>query len=93
MINPCKRWRGGADDELKGCWAKFDGTPDFVVSASRKCDGNLLHYAIATTKMKYDKVKETFVEEKSLLQELEERGYDLSTLKFSIKKIKKEVSE
>ena len=53
-----------------------------------KNDGGLLHYHLGVGRLEHsfdnDSVK--YVVGKSLLEELHDRGYDLRTLKFSIKK-------
>ena len=75
---------------LKAGWAKFEGLSDFVVgSADSKIDCNLIHYHLASEKLRFKYFSKEYDMEKSLLQELHERGYDLSTLKFSIKKLEK----
>lgn len=87
MSNPLKRWVQPKGDVLKAGWAKFEGTPDFVAgSGESKSDTNLVHYYFGTPKMEYDCNLRRYAAAKSFLQELDERGYDLSTLKFSIKK-------
>lgn len=64
--------RGKIKDEIDMCifWNNIDG-----------CDRSLIMYYLATENINYRGGKI-----KSLLQELEERGYDLDTLKFSISK-------
>lgn len=73
-----------------------DPTPDIVYSngpGTHHCDRAYLHYAFGCKRMErnedapalssfYEKIKFS----PSLLEELELRGYDLTTLEFSIKK-------
>lgn len=60
---------------------------DFLVKYPRRCDGSLLMYHLLSDVMLHDFLKKegdrgytTF----NLKKELEDRGYDLKTLKFSI---------
>lgn len=76
--------------QLKAGFARFEGCFDFIVGSDHKCDNNLIHNMIATTTSRYDVISRTFKQEKCLLQELEDRGYDLSTLRFSIEKKKEQ---
>jgi hypothetical protein len=83
-----KRWRTpkAKDGELKMqygklphdspdlCYVRGDGIP--------KCDGRLLHYMLSGKR--YSPVDKAW--DASFLEELEKRGYDLTTLKFSIQK-------
>ncbi|MEJ2043675.1 MAG: hypothetical protein P8X74_03740 [Reinekea sp.] len=83
-----KRYRApkAKDGELKAQWGKLpydnpnlcyawgDGIP--------KCDGRLLHYMFAGKR--YSPIDKTW--DDSFIEELEKRGYDLTTLKFSIQK-------
>lgn len=74
--------------DLKIRWSKRE--KDFLIHYPRKCDGALIQSHILGENLHWGgidgKDKEwlnfkTF----SLLKELEERGYDLTTLKFEIK--------
>lgn len=56
---------------------------DFLVKSPNQYDGHLIFGALAMKN--YDKTKKDY--KASLIDELKSRGYDLSTLKFSIKKI------
>lgn len=64
---------------------------DFVVKYPRKCDGNLAinHLVMDVLKWEppYDSEKEYPFNFKAFkfIEELERRGYDIETLKFSIK--------
>jgi hypothetical protein len=79
------------DGELKIYWGREPhGNPDIMFAwqgdRSMKRDTRLLHYMMASqhpdpfVKPLFSKMKP------SLFEELDARGYDLSTLKFSIKK-------
>jgi len=49
-----------------------------------KRDGALLHYMLASKRMRWRDGVPTF--EPSFLEELEARGYDLTTFRFSVRK-------
>jgi hypothetical protein len=81
------------DGELKATWGKLPREyPDIIytwdTNLCSKGDAGLLYYYIncehpdPTASPIYSKMKP------SLLQQLEDRGYDITTLKFSIKKKK-----
>lgn len=85
-----KRYRrpNAKEGEVKMQWGNVDGDIG-ICSAWRnpadKCDSRLLYYMLCSHRYSYDgKIESSFVEE------LEKRGYDLTTFKFSIQK-KKEV--
>lgn len=64
---------------LRVCWGKPEGEPvgsrDIIYHyPTQKCDAALLHHAFTNS----------IGDGKSLLDELVDRGFDLSTLKFSI---------
>jgi len=83
------------DGELRMYWGKLPHeNPDMVFSwqgdASMSRDSRLLHYRLASQRptVTCDKVNWGAMEP-SLIEELESRGYDITTLKFSImKKVK-----
>lgn len=54
----------------------------------RKADGHLLHHYIASPRPRVGGAVDGVHFDPSLLEELEKRGYDLTTLSFSIKKKK-----
>jgi len=65
------------------------GRKDFIIKYPRNCDGSLvcnhlihdiLRYVIPTNRVQYPYNFEIF----NFKEELEKRGYDLNTLKFSI---------
>jgi hypothetical protein len=79
------------DGELRVYWGKEPHDyPDMMFAwqgdSSMKRDSNLLHYVMATQHPD-PHVQPIFSKMKpSLLEELDSRGYDLTTLKFSIMK-------
>ena len=81
-----------ADGELRIYWGRepHDRTPDVMFAwqgdRSMKHDTNLLHYMMAS-KHPDTSVTPLFSKMRpSLFEELDARGYDLTTLKFSIMK-------
>lgn len=57
--------------------ANFEGCgPDIVFSYPESCDGSLLNSFFC----------HEMVGDKTLIQELEDRGYDLATLQFTIRR-------
>jgi len=85
------------DGEIMMYWGKEPrGYPDIMLAwqgdGLMKRDTNLLHYVMCTKKPKLTLgTLDWSVMEPSLIEELDARGYDLTTIKFSIKK-KKNVS-
>ena len=81
------------DGELRVHWGKLPGdTPDVIYScqgdSSMNRDCRLLHNILATKKPDLF-AKPLFSKmNPSLLEELESRGYDITTLRFSIMKRK-----
>ena len=79
------------DGELQVYWGKLPyDSPDIIYAwqgdSSMKRDSRLLHYHLST-KRPDPFAKPLFSKmDPSLLEELESRGYDLTTLKFSIMK-------
>lgn len=63
---------------LRARWSKRE--QDVMIEYPRKCDGHLIHYYMGSPRQS----GQEWVP--SLFEELEKRGYDLTTLKFSIKK-------
>jgi hypothetical protein len=102
MRHPNKRFRDAADDELKAGWGKLPyDHPDICFGSGSKtnggCDRALLHNELCHTwfELDMDKIKSGEGvsykrKELSLIEELDRRGYDLSTLKFSIKMKRKD---
>ena len=66
-------------NELKVKWSKKEN--DHLISFPKSSDGSLIHDYLF-----YDQYWFGGKSKKALIKELEERGYDLTTLKFSIKK-------
>lgn len=75
------RLRGKSRDEgwLTAFWGRAErwDNPDVVVSYPCKPDGGLLLSALCSLDVGYGK---------SLVKELESRGYDITTLQFSVKR-------
>lgn len=63
---------------LDVCYAWGDGTSG--------ADARLLHHALATERLTFNFPTTETKWEHSFLTELEERGYDLTTMRFSIQK-------
>lgn len=82
------------DGELRMYWGKPDphDNPDIVLAyqgnRQMRADTALLHFALCCKKPNPHKLPIFSVMEPSLIEELDERGYDLTTLKFSIMKKK-----
>ena len=74
-----------SDTELKVRYSKRE--KDLLIEYPRRCDGSLMYYHLCCEHPHYNfGMKDKLYEmEKSLVKELEERGYDIKTLKFSIK--------
>jgi hypothetical protein len=84
--------------QLRAAWAKPDehNNPDLCYSwgeGTKSADGHLMHWAFSSPRARtnYDAPLGSprylwSVYDDSFLQELEKRGYDLTTLKFSIQK-------
>lgn len=78
--------------ELRMYWGRdpHDRTPDVMLAwqgdRSMKADTSLLHYAMCSRHPDPHKHPIFSVMMPSLIEELEARGYDLTTLKFSIMK-------
>ncbi len=69
---------------LRVRWSKRD--KDVMYDYPRKCDGSLLHYWFSSRIVS----EKPFEVSKSLFQELEARGYDITTFKMSIQRKKKD---
>lgn len=70
--------------KLVAQYGKLDGETDIIISwgpGIPKCDASLLYNAICTERRLWDGTYD-----KSLIDELKERGYDISTLRFTISK-------
>lgn len=82
-----KRWRApkAKPGQLKAQWGKVDGMDDLCYAHGDgvpRVDARLLHNAL--TAERYQAFDNTW--SLSFCDELEARGYDLTTLKFSIEK-------
>ena len=73
------------DNELWLNWSKTEN--DILIHYPRSCDGALLYQYFGSEMPQYDFLnKENHCQwRKSLVQELKERGYDIESIKFSIK--------
>jgi hypothetical protein len=75
------------EDKLSLIWDKRQ--KDFVVKYPRRCDGALILHKIVGDMLTWD-LNKTIAREnpnyrvENLKDELESRGYDLTTLKFSV---------
>ena len=79
------------DGELRIYYGKVPHeNPDVILAwqgnSGMKCDTNLLHYYICSKRPDPHKLPIFSVMQPSLIEELEARGYDITTLKFSIMK-------
>jgi hypothetical protein len=87
-MNKKKRYRMPKvkDNELKLQWGKLPkDEPDICVLLGKdipKCDSRLLMNSFSSKRFHPN----SFEFEDSFLEELEKRGYDIETIKFSIKK-------
>ncbi len=85
-----RRWRAptAAPGELAMRWGKLPHeNPDMCMVWGEGCgkrDGALLHYLLCSKRMNWRGGKPNV--EPSFLEELEARGYDLTTLRFSVRK-------
>ena len=70
------RFCQGEDPEIGGAWGE----------GCSKRDLNLLFYYMTSPRPRWD-TKKGWEHGPSLIEELESRGYDITTLKFSIKKL------
>jgi hypothetical protein len=88
MSNPRKRFYHAKENELKMGWGLINGEPDIIYSSgSNKSDCAFLHYWLSPRpELDLNSPIRYKIGDKNFLEELDERGYDISTLKFSIKK-------
>ncbi len=70
------------EEGLSAKWSKREN--DLIFSYPRKCDGHLLHNTFSST-THHPLPFPNGSWDPSFLDELEKRGYDIKTLKFSIK--------
>jgi hypothetical protein len=71
---------------LRARWSKRE--KDILISFPSKPDGHLLHIHLNCERRGFDDVVMP-----SLVKELESRGYDITTLKFSIQRKPKDESQ
>lgn len=78
------------DGELRMYWGIIDGSPDVIYEwkgdLSMKRDSRMLHNFLASQSPNPLKMPIFSEMKPSFLEELESRGYDLTTIKFSIMK-------
>lgn len=97
-----KRWRApkAKPGELKACWGKLHHyDPDLVFcwgDGTSRADSALLYCVFSSKRERAAHTEEELrrgrvVFDDSFLEELEKRGYDITTLKFSIQKKTQEV--
>ena len=73
-------------DVLSVRWSKSED--DFVIYYPRSCDGHLVHHAFCGERMRFEAGnKPPFDFDPSFISELKARGYDVRTLRFSVKRI------
>lgn len=98
-----KRWRApkAKPGELKACWGKLPhDNPDMVFcwgQGTSRADSALLYCVFGTKRARPAFTEEELrqgrvVFDDSFLEELEKRGYGITTLKFSIQKKPQEVN-
>lgn len=80
------RYKRARKNEIRASIGKIDGDYDFVISRDNcpKCDSALLFQVMANERYSFNGYPDT---NKSLIEELLDRGYDISTLEFSCKKL------
>jgi hypothetical protein len=77
--------RRDPDNELWASYSKREH--DILFHYPERCDGALLHYYLGCERLSYSPLSACKYEtDKSLFKKLEDRGYDITTLRFSIKK-------
>ena len=70
-------------DTLSARYGKIDRGVDFIADGPCSPDRNLIFHVFGSPRYQPG----TFQTDKSFLDELKERGYDIKTIKFSIKKV------
>lgn len=79
-----------SETKLEMKWSKRE--KDLLIKYPKKCDGSLIHSMVSSPR--HHPLPLPHGEwDKSILDELKERGYDITTLKFSIKKLDKNTSK
>ena len=91
-----KRFSSAKAGEIKLGYGKLPhDNPDICFAWGEGCsksDGNFLHYVMCSPRLALDfsGSGKPYKFEKSFTEELASRGYDLTTIKFSIQKLPKE---
>jgi hypothetical protein len=75
---------GRNPNKLTACWSKREN--DILYSFPSKPDGHLLNSVISAPRQRYDYTTDRVEYEPSLREELAARGYDITTLRFSIER-------
>ena len=80
------------DDGIKFQYGRLDGELDYLVlfKNTPPCDRSLVMQHFTSTQCCHDHINNKAVFEPSFIDELEKRGYDTRTIKFSISKRKNE---
>ena len=89
-----KRWRTlvAKLGEIKIAWGRVDAhnSPDLCVAwgdgTDMKCTGMLMLHAFTEKRLRPSFRRPGYEYEPSLIDELEERGFDITTIKFTIQK-------
>lgn len=78
-------------NKLTARWSKREN--DVLYWYPSKPDGHLLHAVLSAPRQRYDYTTERMEYEPSLLEELKARGYDITTLRFTIERKPKRVAD
>ena len=77
------------DGAIKFQYGRLDGEFDYLVlfgSGVPRCDRALVMQHFTSTQCRHDHINNKAVFEPSFIEELERRGYDTKTLRFSIER-------
>lgn len=73
----------GAKRKLTVKWSKRE--KDLLINwPGHKADGHLICGVFSTKKVEFDPIKNRHETQLSVIEELEKRGYDITTLKFEV---------
>ncbi len=75
------------ENKLVVFWSKQK--KDFLIRYPRSCDGHLVHWVFSGEHPRRDLRTGQTVFDKSFITELKERGYDVTTLRFSVERVQK----
>ena len=77
---------------IKFQWGRLEGELDYLLLFTDvpPCDRALVMQHFTSTKCSHDHINNKAVFEPSFIDELEQRGYDTKTLRFSVEKYNKE---